>query len=254
MMGGPREVSMARSVCWLLVVPMLVAVGCGSSVETVGQVRDRHRPAMNKLRAQLKDVYARIPAIAQAQRSQLVPAPIFAEDGSGNTEFMAFEHLLDTEAPTPLDLSLPQDLKTCLSWTGPAGADDPSTRREATPDVEARFQKAQKTRYLVVLRGRKAPVTGSGTTFSGGDAEVEAFVVDLQASAVVASVSARGGADAPIQVVAASGRQRQERAQTMLSATAVAEVRADLATKLAAATGGSFQFPRQRSVLSATAP
>jgi hypothetical protein len=245
---------MARSVCSLLVVPMLVAVGCGSSTETVGQVREKHRPAMSKLRAQLKTIHGRIPAIAQGQTSRMVPAPVFAEDGSGNTEFMAVEHLLDTEAATPLELALPQDLKTCLSWTGPAGADDPSTRREATPDVEAKFQKAMKTRYVVVLRSRKAPVTGSGTTYSGGDAEVEAFVVDLQTSAVVASVSARGGAAAPIQVVAASGRQRQERATTMLSGAAVAEVRKDLAAKLAAATGGSFSFPKVRSVLAASAP
>ena len=216
---------MARSVCWLLVVPVLVAVGCGSSAETVGQVREKHRPAMNKLRAQLKAVHGRIPAIAQAPATQLVPAPIFSEDGSGNTEFMAVEHLLDTEAATPLDLAVPQDLRTCLSWTGPGGADDPSTRREATPDVEAKFQKAIKTRYVVVLRNRKVPVTGSGTTFSGGDAEIEAFVVDLQTSAIVAAASARGGAAGPIQVLAASGRQRQERAAMMLSSTAVAEVR-----------------------------
>lgn len=245
---------MARSVCWLLVVPMLWAAGCGSSVETVGQVRDKHRPAMNKLRAQLKTVHGRIPAIAVAQTSQLVPAPVYAEDGSGNTEFMAVEHLLDTEAPTPLDLALPQDLKACLSWTGPAGSDDPSSRREATPDVEAKFQKALKTRYVVVLRGRKAPVTGAGATYSGGDVEVEAFVVDLQTSAVVASVSARGGADGPIQVSAPAGRQRQERATTMLSSAAVVEVRKDLATKLAAATGGSFAFAKVRSVLAASAP
>jgi hypothetical protein len=246
---------MARSVCWLLVVPVLVAVGCGSSAETVGQVRDRHRPAMNKLRAQLKTVHGRIPAIAQAtQTSQLVPAPVFAEDGSGNTEFMAVEHLLDTDSGTPLDLALPQDLKTCLSWTGPAGTDDPSTRREATPDVEARFQKALKTRYLVVLRGRKAPVTGGGATYSGGDAEIEAFVVDLQTSAVVASVSARGAAAGPIQVAAPSGRQRLERANTMLSAAAMVELRKDLSAKLGAATGGSFAFPKVRSVLAASAP
>jgi hypothetical protein len=245
---------MARSVCWLLVVPMLVAVGCGSSAETVGQVREKHRPAMNKLRAQLKTVHGRIPAVAQEQSTQLVPAPIFSEDGSGNTEVMAVEHLLDSEAAAPLELALPQDLKTCLSWTGPAGADDPSTRREATPDVEAKFQKVLKTRYVVVLRNRKAPVTGSGTTFSGGEAEVEAFVVDLRTSAIVAAASARGGAEGPIQVVAASGRQRQERAAMLLSSTAVAEVRKDLAAKLAAATGGSFAFPKMRSVVAASAP
>jgi hypothetical protein len=245
---------MARSVCWLLVVPMLWAAGCGSSAETVGQVRDKHRPAMNKLRAQLKTIHGRIPALAVAQNSRLVPGPVFAEDGSGNTDFMTVEHLLDTEAATPIDLSLPQDLKTCLSWTGPAGSDDPSTRREATPDIEAKFQKALKTRYVVVLRGRKAPVTGTGGFYSGGETELEAFVVDLQTSAVVASVSARGAAAGPIQVNAPSGRQRQERAATMLGGAAVAELRKDLATKLSAATGGSFVFAKGRSVLAASAP
>jgi hypothetical protein len=221
-------------------------------VETVGQVREKHRPAMNKLREQLKGLHGRVPAIAQGQTSQLVPAPIFSEDGSGNTDIMAFEHLLDTEAATPLDLSLTQDLRTCLSWTGPAAADDPSTRRAATPDVEAKFQKALATRYLVVVRGRKAPVTGTGQTFTGGEAEAEAFVVDLQSSAIVASVAARGAAPGPIQVAAPSSRQRQERADTMLGQAALAELRRDLGQKLGAATGGSFNFGRQRGVLAAT--
>jgi hypothetical protein len=242
---------MSRSICWVLLVPALLATGCGNSPETVGQVRDRYRTQMSGLRAQLKVLHQRVPATATGMANRLDPAPVYSEDGGGNTDFLAVEHLLDTDARPALDLALGRDVMTALSWTGPAAVDDPSARRDATPDIARTFDHAMTTRYLVVLRGTKTPVNGQQKVYSGGDAAVEAFVFDLKTNAIVASVSAKGSAPGPVQVDLPAGPRRNERADALLTEAAKAQLLQELSVKLSAATGGSFTFPR-KGVLAAS--
>jgi hypothetical protein len=241
---------MSRSLCWLLVVPALFVVGCGTSAETVGQVRDRHRAPLSELRAQLKAL--KVPADTSGATVKLDPAPVYAEDGSGNTDFLAVEHLGDSDARLSFDMGLSGPIETVLAWTGATNVDDPSARREATPDVEATFKQAQAIRYLVVLRASRTPVSADRNIFAGGDALIDAFVVDLKTRAIVASTSARGAAAAPVQVDLPAGPARTERANTLIMNAVMPELRKDLAAKLSAATGGRFGFGKRRSVLAAS--
>jgi hypothetical protein len=241
---------MSRSLYWLLVVPALFVVGCGSSAETVGQVRDRYQAPLSELRAQLKSL--KVPAETSGAAVKLDPAPVYAEDGSGNTDFLAMEHLGDSDARLSFDMGLSGPIETALAWTGAANVDDPSARRDATPDVEATFKQAQATRYLVVLRASRTPVSADRNTYAGGDALIDAFVVDLRTRAIVASASARGAAAAPVQVDLPAGPARTERANTLIMNAALPELRKDLAAKLSAATGGRFGFGRRRPVLAAS--
>ena len=161
------------------------------------------------------------------QTAKLSPAPVYAEDGSGNTEFIAVEHLTDIDARLPFDTGLSGSLQTALAWTNPANVDDPSSRRDATPDVEATLKQAQTKRYLVVLRSARTPVSADRNSYGGGDALVDAFVVDLKSKQVVASVSARGASAQPVVVDLPAGPARIERANTMIMNAALPELRKD---------------------------
>ena len=240
---------MARSINYLWVLPALLAVGCGASPETVAQVRDRYRAPMNELRAQLRTL--KVPA-ETGQSAKLDPAPVYAEDGSGNTEFIAVEHLTDIDARLPFDTGLSGSVQTALAWTNPANVDDPSSRRDATPEVEATLKQAQSKRYLVVLRSSRTPVSADRNSYAGGDALIDAFVVDLKTKQVVASVSARGAAAQPVVVDLPAGPARVERANTMIMNAALPELRKDLGAKLSEATGGKFAIGKRRAVLAAS--
>jgi hypothetical protein len=243
---------MARSASALLIAAATLVTGCGSSPETVGQVRDRYRTPVSSLRMQLQTLPSKMPAQVSSTNAMLTPAPVYNEDGSGNTDFLAIEHLTDTDAKVPVDLALAHQVKTALAWTGAGNFDDPTARRAATADVEATFKTALETRYLVVLRSSRGKIVGEGKVFTGGDAIIEAFVVDLKSGTVVASTSARGAATGPVQVDLPAGAARTERANSLITAAAIAEVRTDLAAKLTAATGGTFNFTKRRSVLAAS--
>jgi hypothetical protein len=243
---------MARSNCWVWLAFAVIATGCGgNSPETVGQVRDRYRLKMAAMRSQMRVVHERVPATATGMTNRLDPAPIYSDDGGGNTDFIALEHLTNLEARVAVDLSLGRDLATALSWTGPASIDDPTARREATADIARTFDHALATRYLVVLRSSRTPITGQQKIFTGGDSAVEAFVVDLKTNAIVASVSARGAAAGPIQVDMPAGYRRAERADALISTQVKAQLRQELAAKLSQATGGSFSFGKTKGVLAA---
>jgi hypothetical protein len=241
---------MARSINYFWVLPALLAVGCGASPETVAQVRDRYRAPMSELRAQLKAL--KVPAETAGQTVKLNPAPTYAEDGTGNTEFLAIEHLNDIDARLPFDTMLSGSLQTALAWTNPANVDDPSSRRDATPEVEATFKQAQQKRYLVVLRSARTPVSVDRNSYGGGDALLDAFVVDLKTRQIVASVSARGASAQPVQVDMPAGPARVERANTLIMNAALPELRKDLAARLAETTGGKFAFGKRRAVLAAS--
>jgi hypothetical protein len=242
---------MARSPYALLLAAALTTA-CGSSPETVGQVRDRYRGQIDSLRTQLKSLHAKVPAQVESNTTSLNPVPVYNEDGSGNTDFIAIEHLLDTDRKAPVDLSLAREIETSLAWTGPSSVDDPTARREATPEIEQTFKTALQTRYLIVLRSSRGKIVNDRNVFSGGDAIIEAFVVDLKSGSIVASTSARGAATGPVQVDMPAGPARTERANSLITTAAIAELRKDLAAKLGSATGGTFNFNKRRSVLAAS--
>jgi hypothetical protein len=242
---------MARSLSALLFAAIL-ATGCGSSPETIGEVRERYRAPIDTLRTQLKSLHAKMPAQVASSTTSLNPAPVYNEDGSGNTDFIAIEHLLDTDVKAPVDLSLAREIETALAWTGPSNVDDPTARREASADIEKTFKTALQTRYLVVLRSSRGKIVAERNVFTGGDAIIEAFVVDLKSGAIVASTSARGAAAGPVQVDLPAGPARTERVNSLITTAAIAELRKDLSAKLATATGGTFTFNTRRSVLAAS--
>lgn len=241
---------MARSLSCAWLLPALVTAACGSSPETVAQVRDRYRSPMTAMRGQLNAL--KVPAETAGSTVKLDPAPVYAEDGSGNTDFLAIEHLTNIDAHLVFDLGLSGPVQTALAWTSPNLVDDPSARRDATPDVEATFKQAQEKRYLVVVRAARTPISADRNIYAGGDALVDAFVIDLKTKTVVASASARGGAAQPVQVDLPGAPARLERAQTLIMNAALPELRKDLAAKLSAATGGRFAFGRRRAVLAAS--
>ena len=241
---------MARFASALLLAALVT--GCGSSPETVGEVRDRYRAPVGTLRTKLKSLHGQMPAQVASSTASLNPAPVYNEDGAGNTDFIAMEHLLDTDAKAPVDLSLAREIETALAWTGPSNVDDPTARRAATPEIEATFKRALQKRYLVVLRSSRGKITNERNVFTGGDAIIEAFVVDLKSGAIVASTSARGAATGPVQVDLPAGPARTERANALITTAAITELRKDLAAKLTAATGGTFAFTKRRGVLAAS--
>ena len=247
---------MARTLNWMWVAPVLaVATACGSAPETVGQVRDRYRPQVNTLRTQLKALHGKIPGVASGMTARLDPAPIYNEDGSGNTDFLPLEKLLDGDTVPSVDLGLSRDVATALSWTGAASLEDPSARRSATPDIEKTFQHALATRYLVVYRASKVRVTGQRNVYQGGDTTVDAFVVDLKANTIVASLSAKGSSAGPITVDLPAGGRRNQYAEDMLYGAAIDEIKKEFADKLGPATGGSFGIStKSKGVLAASAP
>jgi hypothetical protein len=202
---------MARSTHGLWLIAVLLFTGCGGDAgETIGQVRERYQTPVYNIRAFLKGLHQRLPSSALGVSGKLTPQPIYAPGQEiGNTEILPVERLLDPDAKPVVDLNLPSDLRQALAWTGSASVDDPSSRKTATPDYEQTFKRALAARYLVVLRSMKG---------SDGEAAIEAFVVDMPANKIVASVVAAG-----------------------------TEVREDLANKLNGATGGSFRFPEQRA-------
>jgi hypothetical protein len=202
---------MARSTHGLWLIAVLLLAGCGGeSAETIGQVRERYQTPVFNIRTYLKGLHQRLPASALGVSGKLDPQPIYAPGQEiGNTEILPVERLLDPDAKPLVDLSLPSDLRQALAWTGTASVDDPSSRKAATPDYEQTFKRALAARYLVVLRSMKG---------SDAEAAIEAFVVDMKSSKIVASVVAGG-----------------------------AGVREDLANKLNGATGGSFRFPELRT-------
>lgn len=202
---------MARSTHGLWLIAVLLLAGCGGeSVETIGQVRERYQTPVFNIRTYLKGLHQRLPASALGVSGKLDPQPIYAPGQEiSNTEILPVERLLDPDAKPLVDLSLPSDLRQALAWTGTASVDDPSSRKAATPDYEQTFKRALAARYLVVLRSLKG---------SDAEAAIEAFVVDMKSSKIVASVVAGG-----------------------------AGVREDLANKLNGATGGSFRFPELRT-------
>jgi hypothetical protein len=202
---------MARSTHGLWLIAVLLFTGCGGdSAETVGQVRDRYQTPIFNVRNYLKGLHQSLPASALGLSAKLDPQAIYAPGQEiGNTEILPVERLLDADAKPIVDLNLPSDLRQALAWTGSASVDDPSSRKTATPDYEQTFKRALAARYLVVLRSLKG---------TDGDAAIEAFVVDMKSSKIVACAVAGG-----------------------------AQVREDLANKLNGATGGSFRFPELRA-------
>ena len=202
---------MARSTHGLWLIAVLLLAGCGGeSAETIGQVRDRYQTPVFNVRTYLKGLHQGLPSSPPGLSAKLDPQAIYAPGQDiSNTEILPIERLLDPDAKPTVDLNLPSDLRQALAWTGAASVDDPTSRKTATPDYEQTFKRALAARYLVVLRSLKG---------SDGEAAIEAFVVDMKSSKIVASAVAGG-----------------------------AEVRQDLANKLNGATGGSFRFPEQRA-------
>lgn len=242
-MSGPRAARLRPQAMRLqrfAPFTLVLLLGCG---ETRREVIDRYRPRMDEMRQKLAALHQKLPEEMTPIARELDPKPEYDENaGTGNTDFLAEEQLLDVDAVPPFDLSLSRILKVCLVWTGPSNPMSAGTLRERDASYAADFESALAIRYLIVLRSRAEGIAVEGGIFTGGAAAIEAFVVDLATDEVVAAARVAATPEERVSYSVRPGENEDVEAESAVHSSTWSNLRPHLAGALEEATGGSFKF------------
>jgi len=219
---------------------LVLLFGCG---ETRREVIDRYRPRMDAMRQKLAALHEKLPAELTPLARELDPKPVYDEETrTGNADFLTEEELLDVYAKPPFDLTLSVGLKNCLGWTGSSNPMAESALGERDGTFEADFESALATRYLVVLRSRAEEISFQGGVFSGGDASIDAFVIDLGTEELVAAARVSASPEGQVSYLVYSGENVDRRGEAAVHSSTWSNLRPQLGEALEKATGGSFKF------------
>lgn len=242
-MCGPRAVRLRPQVMRLrryAPLTLVLLLGCG---ETRREVIDRYRPRMDAMRQKLAALHEKLPEELTPISRELEPKPVYDEKArTGNTDFLSEEELLDVYADPSFDVMLSIGLESCLGWTGSSNPMAESALGERDGTFEADFESALSTRYLVVLQSRAEGIAVRGGTFSGGAAEIDAFVVDLTTDEVAAAVTVSAAPEDRFTYTYRPGENQDLQDEAAVHSSTWSNLRPQLAEALAKATGGTFHF------------
>ena len=217
--------------------------GCGEKGETGQQVLDRFRPRMDAMRETLRGIHGRLPAAGTTLTAKLDPPPQYDKvNNTGNTEFIAAEHLLDESVKPVFDLVLSRDLKMVMNWSGPNSVLSKKSLQDHNPRFAGIFERALANRYLIVLRSHANDLSVSGRSFRGGGGSVEAFVYDMTSGALVAATNVSAEPDAEVDFQYREGENEENAVRSWVHSNTWTKLRTKLAGNLTAATGGTFVF------------
>jgi hypothetical protein len=186
----PRKPKKRR---WLLVLLVLALLGGGGFAgwyyfvrETVDSVRAKYRPRFADLRAKLKRVEANLPPVGSVTGNtfpaNVNPKPDVSYDNfTGNTAEITVRH----DGPNSDGFSESSFRFAAALRENQEGA-EPDGRR-ADSDLAKEYERALAVKYLLVYRVvRFEPIKvddgalGGGPSFTGGDLDLEVFLVDLE--------------------------------------------------------------------------
>ncbi len=189
---------MKTNIKYLAALLVFLSAGCGGGGETNQDVVNRFKPQYTALRTRLQQVAQKVPQQASEQQvtQALAPRPAYTEDAKEalNTDVLMYEHLLDPDAKldtgTQLDLTLTNHLLRALQWTGASNPMSASAlKSQATDSVIGDLEQGLQIRYLVVARvvAYKPVVAVDKDTFSGGQAAIDGYLIDLSNQTIVCS-------------------------------------------------------------------
>lgn len=241
---------------WLIiagVLAVLVLIGVATVVllmsgETNQAIFDRYREKFAAKRQQFQAIAAMLPPVGAVRKNQgagnLNPTPIYdPRSKSFNTSVVMAEQLRDADVrlqtPEQFDLNLFEGLLLMnMQWTGPKNPMAESVRgQKARANLVEELEGTLAQPYLVVLRPVRydRPVIFEGKGFIGGNVDLEAFLVDMRTTAIVASLRVAGRAEDVVRGV--KGNMDAAVFSSMWK-----NVRGQLARELGQASGGTFVF------------
>lgn len=238
----------ARSAQLGLMAAALILLGaCG---KTGQEAIAENTPAVEAMRARLNTVVGGLPSLGSAVSMSMSPAPLDPrpvydrKTGTFNTAFVSAEQLKDDSAPR-FDLVLESDLGYALAWTGSKNPMAESRLGESAGDMNGTFEKALKTPYVVVYRtaSYEPPVASAdGTSFEGGNLDLEAFLVSVDRNSWVASCKILAESQASLQFTMKKGEDPKARAEAFAHSTLWEDALKKLGACLAEQTGGTFEL------------
>jgi hypothetical protein len=184
----------------VLVCVVSILSACGPGGPTNADVLKKYQAQYATFRSGLNAIAKSLPDYTgdQGPTTPLSPTPVYKEtsDGTANTDILMYEQLLDPDArlddKTQLDLLLSSYLLNDLQWTGPKNPMADSILKEAAgASADKNLASGLTTRYLGIVRmgAYDPPVAGDNNQFTGGEALIGGYLVDLttrQAVCVVA--------------------------------------------------------------------
>ncbi len=221
-----------------LLLPLLCLTAC---TERRSSVIARYQSPMDEMRESVKQIATALPRLTQpTPHGKLVPAPI-AGGPESNTAVLTIEEALGPPNAAELNLAGQGELVSCLRWTGTAPMSG-SALAERDREFAAVFERALKTPYLVIVRARIEQLGLDRGGYTGGDAQIDAFLVELPSGLIKAVVQTRVTAPAEIKYRPEPGETIPMAMRRVVLRLIWSEARGRLATALEMSTGGTFRF------------
>ncbi|MCC6917983.1 MAG: hypothetical protein IT548_02195 [Alphaproteobacteria bacterium] len=232
----------------LAVAALLSLSACGKSAKDEIAATT---PAVQALRAKLNTIVGGLPSFGSGvsmSMAQVDPKPVYdRKAGSFNTAFASVEQLKDDSRPA-FDLGLDSDLAQALAWTGGKNPMDAAALDAPAGAMSDTIANGLATPYVVITRtvSYEAPVaTADGTSFEGGNADIEAFFVPVDRNTWTASCRIAATSDDKVQISIKKGEDPKAPIEAFALSTLLRDARAKLAACLTEQTGGTFQFEAQ---------
>jgi hypothetical protein len=234
----------------ILLVFVLAACGGGGG-ETNQDVVNRFKPQYDMLRTQLQQAVQKIPQqVGEPPVTQpLTPRPAYTKDAKEpqNTDVLMYENLLDPDAKlnsdTQLDLTLTNHLLRALQWTGTHNPmSEAALKNKATDNVLHDLEQGLQLKYLAVAKvvAYQPVVAVDKDTYSGGQAAIDGYLIDLSKQAVVCSFGVSVSPPKQIDYKYAKGEDQAEALAKAARSSAWSSAREEFIAALNNRCGGDF--------------
>lgn len=252
----PRKPGKRR---WLLILLVLALLGGGGFAGwyflvrvTVDDVRAKYRSQFADLRAKLKRVEENLPPMGSVSAkddslpANLDPKPSADREGrAGNTAFVtAGGNSSGSGRAERFDLSSFRFRGTLNEF----GDDVPPNRKSADKELAREYEQALALKYLVVSRAvRFEPIkvteglSGTDRSFSGGELDLEVFLVDLATEKPVGSFRRSLRPDESVLATVRKGKIDTSSVAITIAEGLESKVAGEVRGTLKRATGGTFE-------------
>jgi hypothetical protein len=262
--GGGKNTPLLLIGC---VIAALVVVAVGGTAawyfladrgETQGAVIERYRPRFAEHRAKLKRIGANLPGSGSVRGdtlpANLDPKPVYdVPNKTFNTAILMAANCEDPDrelkSPGEFDLLFHEDeYRTHLQWTGDRNPMVESARKTRQKGLPERMERSLDLRYLAVARpvSYDPPRVVNENTFTGGELDLEVFLVDLRTEKVLGGFRRSFRPEARVLVEFRQDRKENESAEAFVHSSVWTKARKEVAATLARGTGGTFVIDKTK--------